>query len=300
MTVLIAYPLHSETIEELGKDFVYLPQIDKSSDTELCSALKKHHPSVLLVGNNTVSELTIKFWRTEMGDQQLLIVRRGSSLALIDTNAASLHGIDIINTPGVNAPFVADYIYRFAQEDCSLRKASIIGFGSIGSRVATQCLSKGFSVYAYSPSMAGRQDRIYKDIVFCKSINECINRTDFVSIAIPSTQDEPNPTHGIITHRHILSIQEHATLVSVSEPDIFSDQALGALVERIISANLIAIFDNKPALMEELARKLQIISPRLHLCSEAMKSPECQLAMDVAALKKIEDWYLNLTNYQGQ
>jgi lactate dehydrogenase-like 2-hydroxyacid dehydrogenase len=72
----------------------------------------------------------------------LSIVRRGTSLARIDRQAAGALHIDVLNTPGVNALFVAHYMLKqfgLMLTDGAIpagsKRIAVIGSGGIGARV---------------------------------------------------------------------------------------------------------------------------------------------------------------------
>ena len=63
-------------------------------------------------------------------------MRKGTSLHRVHFAAAKKYNVDILNTSGVNAPFVAQFITdQFLVEGKSNMPIGIIGIGDIGKKV---------------------------------------------------------------------------------------------------------------------------------------------------------------------
>ncbi|MEB0150790.1 amino acid dehydrogenase, partial [Pseudomonas sp. CCC2.2] len=67
-------------------------------------------PSTIVVGDQTIDAEVIDQWRTSHPFGDLFLIRRGASLDKVRLDLCAPNHIQVVNTPGVNAPHVSAYI----------------------------------------------------------------------------------------------------------------------------------------------------------------------------------------------
>ncbi|HSW97904.1 MAG TPA: FAD-binding oxidoreductase [Candidatus Saccharimonadales bacterium] len=307
MKILITTQLDKVTEKLLDeKDIYYHSKLAKEHNV-LQKYLLTYTPDCLVVGANPVVAEDLKTWRNACPKQKLFVIRRGTGLSAIDQIAAKMHKVRIYNTPDVNSPYVAQYILAnlLPQKQDASKKITLIGAGSIHSRVAKKILMQNLQIVIYAPSLQNdekKRERWMKDvgvvsyknkIIFASSLNNALNNADYLSIAIPLRGSGMNKTKHLLTNISIKKLAKNATVVSICEPDIFTADALLELYRR---NDITVLLDNAKPLLEKawgnITTQLNIpinspIREKFTLQSQAMQMPGCAEDMDEAVLLKI-------------
>jgi hypothetical protein len=213
-------------------------------------------PLCLMVGSNPVMRADMAIWRAAINEAgrnlgwespenlPLLIIRRGQEMGKIDPEAAREFGITVTNTPGINGPYVGRFMAN-KLEDANLpagSKVAIIGAGDIGGRIAAKALELGLQPHIYSRSLASGQqtEKLEQtrqripglealDKSHCAlSISDAINGASFLAVAVPWLPDYPSPASnaGLITTEHLQTLRHGSTILSCSNPRVFTEEAL--------------------------------------------------------------------------
>ena len=305
MSVLIAYPFHIELMTD--NTLTYLPELAKLEEADLCEKLEHYVPDILVVGNNKISSKTIKRWRKIKGNKsKLVIIRRGTSIARIDNKAAYKANIDVLNTPGVNAPSVANFILKKLDilDTTTLpenlnKKLAVIGSGRIGARIAKHAAAIGYNVIIYSPSLASEKTRKLaldekglniKNISLAKSPILTVENADLIAIAVDA--NKINSSEDQFKDNFVTALKQGVKIVSVSENKVFSHTALKKLIYHANNKLLSLTIDSTPPDIAELKDMASSLT-NVALGSNAMKDPNCQIAMDQAVLVTLADIALN-------
>ncbi|TCJ36216.1 FAD-binding oxidoreductase [Parafrankia sp. BMG5.11] len=288
---------------------VLLPEL-AGRPADLPAALTEHRPHTLVVGANHVPGDALHRWAQAMrrtpDRRALAVIRRGTSLAEIDTDAAAELGVTVRNTPEVNARHVARFM---ADELLAPRRAAghrprpptvgLIGSGDINSRVAREAVARGHDVIVYSPSLAagaGGLDRWLAArrlpagrIRAARDVESVLDAADLLGLAVPLTTGGEHPTAGLIGAERLKRFGGHR-IVSVCEPDVFTGQALTAAFDQL---DLEVVLDNAPRLLDPVRALLAgrydpddppRVRPGFTLVSAAMRAPECAADLDQAVL----------------
>ncbi|WHH61016.1 phosphoglycerate dehydrogenase [Petroclostridium sp. X23] len=193
-----------------------------------------------------------------------VISRYGTGYEAIDVKAAGEQGILITNTPGVNAPAVADLTLglmigaarRMPAMDRKMREGEwkrhvgvglsgktlgILGLGAIGKEVALR--AKGFSMnlLAYDPYI-DKKFAIENNIQVC-SLDEIFKQSDFITLHLPVTKD----TERIINAENLAKMKPDAFLVNAARGKLVDEQALyQALVNGKLAGAGLDVFEQEP------------------------------------------------------
>ncbi|MET7400793.1 NAD(P)-dependent oxidoreductase, partial [Dactylosporangium sp. NPDC005572] len=260
--VLVATPVSDATRRSLaGLPAVSVrPELAADPDA-LPAALAAERPDTVIVGANRVDAEAMAAWTAAHDGGRLVIVRRGTSLAGIDLDTAARHGIEVVSTPGVDAPYVARFI-----ADALLTgppsMVGLVGAGAVNGRVAAAAVARGHHVFVYSPSLAVDADprparqawmaahRIdgTAGITVAQSAHAVFAVAELLSVAVPLTA----ATRGSVDVDEIRAFGG-SRLVSVSEPEIFTTDAVIAAHAR---ADLTVVIDSAPTAIGALRRRL--------------------------------------------
>lgn len=170
-----------------------------------------------------------------------LVVKPGSGLDEIDVEAAAQRGIAVVNTPGINAPAVAELtigllvaLARGISDHCvRLRQArrwdrvpgvelhgktlGVVGVGHIGTRVARLGLALEMTVLGCDPYIdpAGAP-------VPLAPYREVLARSDVVSFHVPLTAE----TRGMVDADALACLRPGAIVVNMSRGEIIDEAAV--------------------------------------------------------------------------
>jgi glycine/D-amino acid oxidase-like deaminating enzyme len=288
---LVICPLLPRTRERMGDAIIHEAATTPDAIEKLIST---HRPTTLIVGAQSIPARVLKMWRILCPNSPLTIIRRGSSLAAIDQDAAKKHGITLHNTP-VNTPYVAGHIDRFLLTDAPQGTVTVIGVGNIGSQVAKSAIAKGHLVRLYSPTLANPASRDQKlkelgldpkSVICVSSLSEAFSDANYVALTAALTKP------GSITAFHVKSMAPNARFMSITEPSIFAAEALPALHDSTTKV----ILDSSPHLLAELRPTLPPQTREgFTLQSDVIANPDCQEDMDQAAMVKAAELELQRT-----
>jgi D-3-phosphoglycerate dehydrogenase / 2-oxoglutarate reductase len=194
------------------------------------------------------------------------IARTGAGYDNLDVEAATRRGIPIVYAPAVGSQPVAEGTvalllaaakhlrelaavvhggawasrYRVPVLDLDGACLGIVGFGSIGRRVAQLCRGLGMHVVAHDPALVGyaRPD------VELVTLDELVARSDVISLHCELTER----TRGLIDRRLLGRVKPGAILVNVARGEIVeSEDALAeALASGRLSAVALDVFPSEP------------------------------------------------------
>lgn len=189
-----------------------------------------------------------------------VIVRAGAGYDNIDLEAATKHGICVMNTPGQNSNAVAELVFGMVIMMCrnqyngksgsELRGKSLglYAFGQVGRNVAR--IAKGFEM------QVSALDKFVPDVMMegegvkpLHSPKELFEQNDFVSLHIPATPE----TKGSIGYDLVMAMPRNGVLINTARKEVIDEAGLiKALEER---PDLRYVSDIKPDSAEEFEKK---------------------------------------------
>lgn len=205
----------------------------------------------------------------------------------VDVEAATRHGVVVVNTPGRNDRAVAELglglmlslargipaAHRYVAEgrwqnpagpyinmrgvELAGRTLGVIGLGAIGRRLATIAAALDMEVIAYDPyaPLTPGGPRL-------TDLDGLLKRSDFVAVVAPRTAE----TEGMLDERRIALMRPTAYLVSLSDAGIVSEPALvAALGSRRLAGAALDVFETHPLRPDSPLMSLDniILSPHL-------------------------------------
>lgn len=190
-----------------------------------------------------------------------VIVRAGAGYDNIDLEAATKHGICVMNTPGQNSNAVAELVFGMIIMMCrnqyngksgSELKGKSLGlyaFGQVGRNVAR--IAKGFMM------QVSALDKFVPDVMMegegvkpLHTPEELFSENDFVSLHIPATPE----TKGSIGYDLVMKMPKGGVLINTARKEVIDEEGLlKALKER---PDLRYISDIKPDKAEDFEKEL--------------------------------------------
>ena len=193
-----------------------------------------------------------------------------SSTAHVDVDAATEHGVLVVNTPGRNARAVAEhalglmlslargipaahgYVSGGRWQDpvepyismrgveLSGRTLGIVGLGAIGRTLASMCGGLGMTSVAFDPYVAEAPAG-----VALTSLEDLLGSADFVSLHAPAMPE----TEGMISAVQLELMKPTAYILNLSDAALVSEEPLvAALRAGRIAGAAIDVFETHPIL----------------------------------------------------
>ena len=244
--------------------------------------LREEETDILVVESDFVFEEV--FERAE--GLKLVGVCRNSTHQ-IDVEAATHHGVLVVNTPGRNARAVAEHVlglmlalarripeaHQYVRDkrwrnpaepyitmrgvELAGRTLGIIGLGAIGATLAEIGSGLGMKVVAHDPYVTHPPDGIR-----LLELDALMSSSDFVCVHVPASSE----TEGLIDARRLNLMGANAYLVNASDPSVVDQAALvEALRQRHIKGAACDVFDSHPVSPANplLALDNVVLSPHL-------------------------------------
>lgn len=189
-----------------------------------------------------------------------VIVRAGAGYDNIDLEAATAHGICVMNTPGQNSNAVAELVFGMMVMMCRNqyngksgselkgKSLGIYAFGQVGRNVAR--IAKGFNMKIEALDLFVSDEVIEAEGVKpLHDVKELFSNNDYVSLHIPATAQ----TRNSIGYELVTMMPKNGVLVNTARKEIIDEEGLiKALEER---EDLRYVSDIKPDRAEEFEQK---------------------------------------------
>ena len=259
--ILITEFINQNSLDNLKKKF------DLKYDEELYRNKLEleniiHNYQGLIVRNKTQVNVDI----LKKAKELKFIGRLGVGLDNIDTEFCKNKNIHVQPATGMNADSVAEYVVSSSMSlikkipmfhngtikgewpRTTIRSAEInqkflgiIGFGTIGKKVAKFCSKNGLKILAYDPYINEIND---KEIdAKLSNLNEIYEKSDIISIHLPLTDE----TKNMINKSSFSKMKNNPIIINTSRGSIINENDLiDAYHEKIISGFALDVFENEP------------------------------------------------------
>jgi D-3-phosphoglycerate dehydrogenase / 2-oxoglutarate reductase len=287
MKVLVA-----ETIAEGGLDRLRSAvTVDVKTDlsrSQLLDIIASY--DALIVRSQTQADAEL----IERGSNLKVIGRAGIGLDNVDVDAATRHGIVVVNAPQSNVLSAAEHTIalmlaqarnipaadasvragrwergRFEGVELHGKTLAIIGLGKIGTLVAQRSLALGMRVVAYDPYIA-KQRAGQMGVELVSSLDDALRVADFVTIHLPKTAE----TAALIGTRELGVMKPTARLVNTSRGGIVDEDALAAAIKggRLGGAGLDVFSVEPPSHSPLFELESVVVTPHLGASTEEAQS----------------------------
>ncbi len=189
-----------------------------------------------------------------------VIVRAGAGYDNIDLQAATNHGICVMNTPGQNSNAVAELVFGMIVMMCRNKyngtsgselkgkSLGIYAFGQVGRNVAR--IAKGFGMKIQALDVFVPDEVMEAEgVTPVHDVHELFSQNDFVSLHIPATPQTKNS----IGYDLVSSMPKNGVLINTARKEVIDEAGLiKALEER---PDLRYVSDIKPESAAEFEEK---------------------------------------------
>ena len=259
--ILITEFINQESLNNLKNKF------DVKYDEKLWENNKKLEEIIkdydgLIVRNKTKVNLNI----LENASSLKFIGRLGVGLDNIDTENCKVKNIHVQPATGMNADSVAEYVLSSSMslvkkipmfhagtvkgewprttiksEEINQKCIGVIGFGTIGKKVAEYALKNKLTVLAYDPYLAELNEKEIK--IKLSNLKEIFEKSDIISLHLPLTEE----TKNLINKSTFSQMKNKPIIINTSRGSIINENDLiDAYHNDLISGFALDVFENEP------------------------------------------------------
>jgi D-3-phosphoglycerate dehydrogenase len=179
-----------------------------------------------------------------------IVVRAGAGYDNVDLEAATAHGVCVMNTPGQNSNAVAELAFGMMVMAVRnmYKKLGIHAYGNVGRNVAR--IAKGFGMEIFAFDAFCPKEVIEKDgVKAVDSADELYSACDVVSLHIPATAETKNSINYALVNK----MPKGGVLVNTARKEVINEAELIQLMEE--RGDLKYMTDIMPAAHETFAAK---------------------------------------------
>ncbi len=243
----------------------------------------------------------------EAAKQLKVIGRAGVGFENIDVDAASKHGVVVMNTPGGNNVTTGEHTIslmmalarHIPQAVASLKSGKwernhfvgvelcnktlgVIGLGNVGSIVAERAAGLRMKVMGFDPFLS--PENIARMGVEPVGLEDLLAKSDFITVHVPLTPE----THGLINREAFAKMKPGVRIVNCARGGIVDENDLAAAITegKVAGAALDVYVDEPPAANHPLVKLDQVITtPHLGASTD-----EAQLNVAIAVAEQMVDF----------
>ncbi len=234
-----------------------------------------------------------------------VVGRAGVGVDNVDVEAATEHGVVVMNTPGGNTISTAELTFThilccarpIAQGATSMKAGNwdrktlsgvellrksigIIGLGRIGSEVAKRAQAFGMKVLAYDPYLTPARAAAMQ--VESVSLDALLTGSDYITVHMPLTDE----TNNMIDEAALAKCKKGVRIVNCARGGIVNEKALvAALKSGQVGAAGLDVFETEPLPKDSELRSAPNIVLTPHIAastSEAQESVGIEIAEQIA------------------
>ncbi|GAE28976.1 phosphoglycerate dehydrogenase [Alkalihalobacillus hemicellulosilyticus] len=209
-----------------------------------------------------------------------IVARAGVGVDNIDLDAATKHGVVVINAPDGNTISTAEHTFamimslmrnipqayasikagewnRKAFQGFELRGKTlgIVGFGRIGTQLAQRAKAFEMSLLVFDPFLT--KERAEKVGVQTASLEEVLSQSDIITVHTPLTKE----TKGLLGMENIAKTKRGVFLINCARGGIIDEQALKHYLENgHVAGVALDVFEEEPVVDHELMSYPRVIA----------------------------------------
>ncbi len=303
--VLISDPLSEEGIYPLRQNEELEVVIDVNNSPEDLANKIIDYDALIVRSQTQVTRALI-----ERAKNLKIIGRAGVGVDNIDLDAATEHGIIVVNAPDGNTNSAAEHTiamlmalarkipqaFRSIQNGQWDRKSfigvelknktlGIIGLGRIGVEVAHRAKGQRMNVIAYDPFLT--EEKAKKLGIDFGSVEDVLRVADFITVHTPLLKE----TRHLLDDKAFQLMKENVRIINCARGGIIDEEALyNAIVAGKVAGAALDVFEMEPFLDHKLLSLPQVIAtPHLGASTvEAQESVAVDVSKDVISFFKGE------------
>lgn len=293
--ILVSDPLSQHGIQALlDAEDVHVDEETDLSHDELLAVIPGY--DALLVRSQTKVTADV----LEAAQRLKVVGRAGVGVDNIDLQAATNHGVVVMNAPDGNTISAAEHTFammmatarRIPQAYQSLsagkwdrnafrgvelnnKTLGVIGLGRIGTEVAKRAKAFHMNIVAYDPFLT--EERAEKMGVEKATVDEVAGKADFITVHTPLTKE----THHLISSEQFGKMKPGVRLVNCARGGIIDEAALyTAIRDGQVAGAALDVFETEPPTDSPLLTLLEVVvTPHLGASTEEAQE---NVAVDVS------------------
>jgi len=260
LRVLVAEPLADEGIELLRKEAEV--DVETGLDHDRLQGIIGDYDAVIVRSATRLDRGVI-----EAGTRLKVIGRAGVGVDNVDLEAATRHGITVVNAPQSNTLSAAEIALglmlalarKIPSADQSVKQGrwerenftgvelhgktlGIVGLGRVGTLVAQRAYAFGMKLIAHDPFVS-KARAAQLGIELTPNLDELLRQADFISIHVTKTAD----TVGLIGEREFSLMKPGVRIVNTSRGGIVDERALACGIDDgIVAGAALDVFESEP------------------------------------------------------
>ncbi|MDD5199453.1 MAG: phosphoglycerate dehydrogenase [Terrimicrobiaceae bacterium] len=236
-----------------------------------------------------------------------VVGRAGVGVDNVDIEAATRHGVIVMNTPGGNTISTAEHAFSLLvsiarsipQADASVKAGrwdrkkfegvelynktlGVLGMGRIGTELARRAIAFGMRVVAYDPYLSAAKARSLQ-VEVVDQIDDLLPRVDFLTMHMPLTAE----TKHMLDARRLGLIKRGVRIVNCARGGLIDEAALKeALESGQVAAAALDVFEVEPPPADYALKELKNIVFTPHLgasTAEAQENVGIEIAQAIRA-----------------
>ncbi|MDR1981548.1 MAG: 3-phosphoglycerate dehydrogenase [Tannerellaceae bacterium] len=240
-----------EVVEKAGMELVLLEKYTEKA--QLLEAV--NGVDAVIIRSDIIDDAVL-----EAAKGLKIVVRAGAGYDNVDLDAATAHGVVVMNTPGQNSNAVAELVFGLlvygargffngaSGSELKDKKLGILAYGNVGRNVAR--IAKGFGMDSYAYDAFTPVEAIERDgVKAVQSTEELFKTCPIVSLHIPATAE----TKRSIGFDLMNSMPKGATVVNTARKEVIDEAGLIRMFEE--RPDFVYLSDIKPDIDAELAAR---------------------------------------------
>ena len=258
--VLVSEKLSAAGVERL-REHVDVDVRTGLTPDELLAAIPDYDALIVRSGTKVTSEVL------EAGKSLKVVGRAGIGLDNVDVDAATRHGVLVVNAPQSNVLSAAEHTLalmlaqarnvpqahsalvsgswereRWQGVELHGKTLGILGLGRVGTLVAQRASAFGMRLVAYDPYV-GPPRAAQMGVELLEDVRDVCARADFLTVHLPKTPD----TVGIVGAEELRACKPGVRVVNTARGGIIDEKALvEALRNGIVAGASVDVFDGEP------------------------------------------------------
>ena len=304
MKILISDPITNKGLSLLKDANFDLIELPNASDKDKAEACKDVQGWVIRSGTSVTAKMI------ESAKKLVVIGRAGVGVDNIDIEAATRHGVVVMNTPDVNTISAAEHTVaiilslsrNIAEGNSSLKKGQwnrnalvgselrnktlgIVGLGKIGQEVLTRCRAFGMNVIGYDPYM--NEDKFNPDEIKIVDLDNLTKNSDYITVHVPLNDS----TRDLFNYEQLIKMKSNARIVNVARGGIINEVDLAKVLnEGKIAGAAIDVFISEPLEDKNPLLKANNILLTPHLGASTEEAKE---GVSLAICEQVRDYIIN-------
>lgn len=179
----------------------------------------------------------------------------------IDLDYLRDNGITFAHAPGSNAQAVVEYVLSAMlalHPDRRIGRVGIVGYGNTGSRLAKLLDTLGIECLVNDPPLQADGFKARKLV----SLEE-IRSADIISLHVPLTDTGLYPTRHLVNETFLRDLAPECLLINTSRGPVVDNAALSKHLDNNRMQVVLDVWENEPAINNELLRKVGLGTPHI-------------------------------------